>query len=238
MQLDPAGYVTSTIQDPNDLHHLFRYLATRPGILESSTDWLAEMMGDPGQIQREARDLDAMRIQRRDQMMGQVNARREIDQNARQIVRTATKTIESLAPSGWDDEARGIFTEDVLNDVRRYARTNNLNTVDPRAVPGLVQHRLKLMGLAPRNSANTPQGGTPTPTGNKGPVAGQAPSPAQLQQQSARRHSAASAPPGAGSPVAAIPKAPAYDPKAPGSPVQQAANYARTMIRRFQQRPS
>lgn len=245
VQLDPAGYVAQALETPEDLDHVFRYLATRPGVLERASDWIQEVMSDQRELERESERLEAQRIRRRDTLYNQVNEKRAVDQNARAVTRAIGKSIETLAPAHWNEAAREVFFDDIVSDLQRYARDKGLRTIDPRIVPGAIQHRLSLMGLKPRDGSDpaptkTPAAptGTPATTGTRSPAATPSVTPQQLQQQSVRRAAAASAPPGAGSPVPSVPKAPAYDPSKPGTPIQQAAAFARSVVRSLSTRPS
>jgi hypothetical protein len=237
-QLDPAGVILSALKQPADLDHVARFLLTQPGALERLAPWIGELMDEPDRIPQANALMEAERIRRRQYVEGEVNRERELNNNARQLVRTTHKSIESLAPEGMDDRGKQQLADDVLADVQQYARAQKLERVDPRAVPGLVQRRLSMYGLAPRR-AGAPGRDPKAPTVPNRPAAGgSGRTPAALLAGSAARRSAVSAPPGAGSPVAMPTAAPKYDPTKPGSPIKQAADFARTMVRAIGKRPT
>jgi len=238
IELDPAGVVAERITNPADQVHLAQYLLTRPGVLQHLENWLNDMLADPEtQIPLQAVQVDAMRIKRRDAVQGQVQHKRLINQNARAIIQAAERSIDSLVPADWPDEAKAQMYNDVIADVSAENRRAVLaaeqqglshdGRYDPRKVAGLVQRRLKLLGVAPRAAA--PVGGKKPTTGTP-PAGRQAPTPETLKQQRRNRFVAASAPVGAGSPAPVIQRAPAYDPKLPGTPIQQAAAWVRRTV--------
>lgn len=223
VELDPIGVVASRITSDADVDHLFRYLATRNGVLQRQVEWIADLVEGKVRLDSEAALVNAQRIERRDAIKPKIDEKREVNANARKIVNTTRRSIESMAPVAMTDERRQMLFDDVLSDVRRFAHAKNLRTVDPRAVPGLVERRLAAYGVAPRK-AGAPKAVPRSAPGAK-PVApsGQR-SSAQIVAAATKRRLAGSAPVGAGSAVASIPKPPK------GSTIKQAADFARRMI--------
>lgn len=236
IQADPIGVVTDTVRSPVAMEHMAKYLLTRPGMRDKMESFLLKILDDPSTVETEARLVEADRITYRDQVQGQVNHERAVNKNARQVMQRIYHEVERVAPSAWSDESQRQFVEDVTEDVKKYARARNAEQVDPRQVPALVQRRLQLIGVAPRAvaPASTGQG----PTGTKGPVVPAGKTAEQLQADRQARRASASAPTGAGSPTPSPLKVPAYDPKAKGSPIAQAAAAARAAIKVFRASPS
>lgn len=224
VEADPGGFVSSVIQRPADMDHLLKYLATRPGVLERNAEYLAGLIEKPDAIEGQSAILEAERIKRRDVVSGQVAIKKEVNANARKIVGTLDTTLDTVMPEGWSADQKAAFREDCLTDIRAFAREKQLRTVDLRVVPGIVQGRLKRYGVSPR-SAGVPA----VPTKEVKSVAPEVTAEALVKAR-ARRAAASSAPPGAGSPIAAVTKPPAFDPKQPGNAIQQAARFARTLI--------
>jgi hypothetical protein len=168
---------------------------------------------------------------------GEVQAKRALNQNARALVQAATRSVESLVPEAWTPEMRQQLYRDVLADLRETNRQEVAEAerrglahdgrMDPRRVAGMVQRRLSRIGVAPRSAK--PVSGTPAAAGTT-PVAVPGATAETLKAARAAKAAAASAPPGAGSPSATIPKAPPYDPKQPGTAIQQAANHLRRFV--------
>lgn len=225
VEADPGGFVSSVIQHPADMDHLLKYLATRPGVLERNAEYLAGLIEKPDAIEGQSAILEAERIKRRDVVSGQVAIKKEVNANARKIVGTLDTTLDTVMPDGWSADQKAAFREDCLTDIRAFAREKQLRTVDLRVVPGIVQGRLKRYGVSPR-SAGAPAAVPKTPVV---PVAPEVTADALVKAR-ARRAAAGGAPPGAGSPTAAVTKPPAFDPKQPGNAIQQAARFARTLI--------
>jgi hypothetical protein len=169
---------------------------------------------------------------------GEVETQAKIDENARAIVRTVDRSLESLLPDNMSDEARAQFRRDVFGDCRAYTREKNLLTMDTRRIPGFVQTRLAHFGVAPKKSGQSPVAPA-APVGQPpAPVKAQ-PTVEQIKAARLRRAAAGSAPPGVGSPAATgMPKPPPYDPKLrdaggrPISAIKQAADAARRFIGR------
>jgi hypothetical protein len=244
VQLDPAGVVSETLQSAADQAHLARFLLTRPGVLEKVQDFVAQLMDNPDAAPQLAALAEAERIRRKEHVSGEVRARQEVDRNARTLVRTIERSIESLSPDSLSEEAQQTLYNDVLGDLQRYAREHNLRLVDPRLVPGMVQRRFAVYGVAPKTK-NAP--GTPNAPAAPAPTAATAPSPtpgkpqktgAQFTAARAARRAAAAAPPGVGAPVTTgVQKPPSYDPSQPGTPIQQAAAWARRNLQLRRQGP-
>lgn len=252
-ELDPGEIVLTGLQDARDVDHLTRFLFTRAGVLERNRDFLITLLEQPEGLATQAALLDAERVTRREQVKGEIQTKMAFDTNARQLLRTLDKSATSLAPSAMDDDGLALLKRDVRQDmiavvnfqIRQYCEANGIplgrdgrptqplpiavRMLDPRQVPGLIQRRFKLMGVAPRSATSPAANGTP-PAGTKRP-AGKVPlTPEALKAARTARAAAASAPPGAGSPVAQVPKAPTYDPKQKGSAIQQAAAHARRFM--------
>lgn len=245
VELDPAGVVTETLQSPADQAHLARFLLTRPGVLERVQDFVAQLLEQPDSANQLAALAEAERIRRKEHVGQEVRMKQELDRNARQLVKTLDRSLESLIPDSHSDEARMQLREDVLGDLQRYARANNLRLVDPRVVPGMVQRRLAVYGVAPKTKGQPPAkeaapGVTAPAASASAPPAAAKPQKTGAQFTAARaaRRAAASAPPGVGAPVSTGPqKPPPYDPSQPGTPVQQAANWAKRNLALRRQGP-
>ena len=239
-EVDPAGVLTENIKSPKDQGHLLRYLLTRPNVLAQNEKWLVDLLNaeDPAvAVASEARMAEAERIERREAVGQQVAWQRELNKNARALVQATERSIDSLVPETWTDEMKGQLYEDVLEDVRKQNRQRAAEAEqrgipydgrqDPRTVAGMVQRRLKLLGVAPK--AVQPVGAGKAPVGTTPPVK-TVQTPETLRAARSARQAAASAPVGAGSPAAIMPKAPAYDPTQKGNPIQQAAAHARRFV--------
>lgn len=234
IDLDPAAIVLERLTDPADIDHMARVLLTQRGTLERLAEWIADMIEKPETIAREASLVKAERIERRDKIAPLVAERRQVDANARAILRTTQRSIETLAPANFDDAKRDMLYRDVLSDLRTYSREKNLKLIDTRVIPGFIQRRLSFYGVAPQKTDSAPPAGSPPPAGK--PPAASVPQPTveQIRAARQRRLAAASAPPGAGTPAAGgMPKPPKYDPKQPGTAIQQAAASARRFIGRM-----
>ena len=263
-ELDPANILMSSIRSGQDVDHLFRFLATRSGVLDRNREWAAALLDQPDTVASQAAQLDAERINRRDRMRGVVGEKMAFDENARAVLKATSKGLTQLAPESFTDESLALLDRDVKQDmlaavngqVRQYMRDNGITQdangrtsqpiplavrmFDARGMEKVIKRRLELLGIQPRKpgapagSKDTlPAGGTKTPPVGKTPLTPQA-----LKAARAARRSAASAPPGAGSPVATMPKAPPYDPKQKGTPIQQAAAFGRAMMARLSKRPA
>ena len=253
-ELDPAGIVLSSIQGPADVDHLFRFLATRAGTLERNREWTAALLDQPDGVASQAAALDAERITRRDQVRGTITEKMAFDDNARTLVKTVRKSIGSLAPESFTEESLGLLERDVRQDmiavvnwqIGKYMDDNGITRdrngrptraiplevrmLDPRRVPGLIQRRFSLLGVAPRKESLPAEPGT-LPAGRVTAPVGKTPLTAEaLKAARSARAAAASAPPGAGSPVAGLTKPPAYDPKEKGTAIQQAGRWARDRV--------
>lgn len=238
VEMDPAGVIAEAIQDPKDQVHLAQYLLTRPGVFAQVEAWLVDLLNDPEKVLPvQAKVIDADRIARRDAVQGEVQAKRALNQNARQLVQAAQRSVDSLVPETWTPEMRQQLYKDVLADLRETNRQEVAEAerrgmthdgrMDPRRVAGMVQRRLSRIGVAPRS--NKPVSGAPAPAGTTPAVIPGA-TAETLKAARAAKAAAASAPPGAGSPSATPPKAPPYDPSQPGSAIQQAANHLRRFV--------
>jgi hypothetical protein len=245
VELDPAGVVEQTLRSPADQAHLARFLLTQPGVFDRVQDFVAQMMDNPESVNQLKALAEAERIRRREHVGREVAAKQELDRNARQLVKTLDRSLESLIPDSQSEEAKQQLREDVLADLQRYARSQNLRLVDPRVVPGMVQRRLAVYGVAPKTKSQ-PNGGTAAP-GATAPAApaGSPPASAKPQKTGAQftaaraaRRAAAAAPPGVGAPVSTgVQKPPPYDPSQPGTPIQQAAGWARRNLSLRRQGP-
>lgn len=238
VEMDPAGVIAEAITRPADQVHLLQYLLTRPGVLAQAEAWLVDLLNDPDKVLPvQTRIVESDRISRRDAVSGEVQAKRALNQNARQLVQAATRSVESLAPEVWTPEMRQQLYKDVLADLRETNRQEVAEAerrgiahdgrMDPRRVAGMVQRRLSRIGVAPRSAK--PGSGTPAAAGTT-PAALPGVTPETLKAARAAKAAAASAPPGAGSPSATIPKAPPYDPSKPGSAIHQAADHLRRFV--------
>lgn len=251
-ELDPADIITKAITQPADVDQLFRFLATRAGVLERCAEWIGKILDEPETLTSAAAEADAERITRRDNVRGEIQVKMAFDDNARVLLRTVNKSIESLAPATFTDDARALLKRDLRADmiavvqaqIGQYREENprgpipvDVRMLDPRRVPGLIQRRFALMGVALRAATDPAKTGT-LPAGGTPPV-GRAPlTAAALTAARTARAAAASAPPGAGSPVATITKPPAYDPKQTGTPLQQAARWARDRVAALTKKPT
>jgi hypothetical protein len=238
VEMDPAGVIAEAITAPEDQVHLAKYLLTRPGVLEAAEAWLVELLNDPEKVLPTQRKLvEADRIERREAVSGEVNAKRELNKNARALVQAAQRSIDSLVPETWSVDARRQMYEDVRSDMSAVVRhemaeakrrgMDHDGRLDPRRVAGMVQRRLSLLGVAPRSAK--PVSGTPAAAGTT-PAAIPGATAETLKAARAAKAAAASAPPGAGSPSATIPPAPPYDPTQKGTPIQQAAAHVRRFV--------
>lgn len=237
VEMDPAGFIAEHITNPADNVHLAQYLLTRPGVLDQLRPWLEDLTEDPVKLEEQALLVDAVRIRRKDAVSAQVNHRRALGQNSRAIVQAAERSIDSLVPEAWPDEAKAQMRKDVIGDVRAIVRQMAAEAeargeafdgrFNPSQVPGLVQRRLKQYGVAPRTA--TPVGGG-KPAAGTPPAARAKPTAETFTKGRTARIAAASAPPGAGSPAPVIPKPPAYDASKPGTPIQQAAAFAKSVM--------
>ena len=228
VEADPAGVVNEIITQPADQAHLAQFLLTRPGVLEQVRSWVEALISaDDVTIGREGKLIEADRLTRRDAVQMQIQEKRELNRNASQLVARAERAIEAFVPEGWTEEQKGLLYTDILGDIRATARAENVRVLDPRRVDGMVQRRLTLLGLAPRVAAPVSDG---TPPAGKPPAVQKRPTPETFKAARGARASAASAPPGVGSPAAQIPKPPAYDPTKRGTPIQQAAAFARSIV--------
>lgn len=234
VQLDPAGVLAGTLTHPEDQTHLLRYLLTRPGVMQANEEWLNNVLAQPEIIPQEARLAEADRLTRREIVRSQVELKRNLDRNARDLVRETEKSIETMVPPQFTAEGKAQLYQDVLGDIRAVARAENAEMVDPKRVAGLVQRRLKLLGVAPQaappRAAVPPAGRPAAPAGSTPPAVQPAPTPETFKQARTARFAAASAPVGAGSPAPVMPKAPAYDPSQKGGPIAQAAAHARKIL--------
>jgi hypothetical protein len=234
VEMDPAGVIGEAIKSPTDRLHLSKFLLTRPGVLQALEPWLVELLNDPDKLQTQADIVEAERIRRRDAVQGQVEHRRAMAHNARQLVQSAERSIDSLVPEAWSEDSKRQMYQDVLADMRETNRLEMADAerrglahdgrMDPRRVPGMVQRRLSLLGVAPR--AAKPVGAGAAPAGTP-PAVKPGQTPETLKGNRTARRAVASAPTGAGSPAARIPKAPPYDPKQKGSPIEQAVGHFR-----------
>ena len=239
VQLDPVGFVKNVIKTPADVDHLFRSLAVLPGVLERNSQWVGGLLDAPEALTSERTVIEADDIKRRDAVSAQVTQTREIRKNAQQLVDTTYRAIETMAPADWTDDTKGMLYNDIMNDLQVYARKNKLVTIDPRVLSGpkgLVGRRLSLLGVAVRAEAAPSTPGKPAAPGTK-PGAPKGPTGEELVRNRTAKRAAASASPGAGSPVAQIPKPPPYDPKLPGTPIEQAVAHAKAGLKALTRRP-
>ena len=151
---------------------------------------------------------------------------------------TATVRINGdVAPFG---DAHDLLPTTILRPLAASEQVGKgqLVTIDPKVLTGpkgLVARRLATYGVAVRSEgALVPAAGTA--------AAPKAPAPKTLTAEDLvknrrAKRAAASASPGAGSPVASLAKAPAYDPKQKGSPIEQAAAWGKAQLRRMTTRP-
>ncbi len=258
-ELDPAEIVLTAMQNTADVDHLARYLLTRDGALERLGDWIRPLLENPESIGNVVAQVELERRERRDAVKGEIAEKMTFDDNARKILGTMRKSIESLAPDSIDEDGRSLLERDIRSDminrvnaqVNKYIRDNNIpldrngrptkrlpievRTLDPREVPGLIQRRFKLMGVAPK-SATAPVAKAPpapaTPAVVKAPLTADA-----LKAARVARRAAGSAPVGAGSLVATLEKPPAYDPKQPGNAIQQAGRWGRERLKALTSKP-
>ncbi len=238
VELDPAGVVTETIKKPEDVEHLFRYLATRPGVLEKNADWIGKLMDGTESVATQGDLAELERMRRKDAVAAEVNAQRESRQYDRALASAIFKSIESLAPDAFSEKGRDLLYDDVMKDARRFQKEHDLRTMDLRRVPGFIQSRFASMGIQPKGAnqgSDTPK----TPARPAAPAAvvpaktGVAPSPktaADLKAASATRQAAASAPAGPGGVAQTLPTPPAFDPKVPGNPIQQRVAWAKKFL--------
>lgn len=247
VELDPAGVVEQTLRSPADQAHLARYLLTQPGVLERVQEFAMQLLDSPDSLPQLRALAEAERIKRREHVQGEVTKKRELDRNAAQIIKTTTRSIETLVGDSLNDGARETLFHDVLGDLQRYAREQNLRIVDPRIIPGMVQKRLAAYGVAPKAKSQPPERSTTPAATPKAPAAAPTPPAAAVPPQKtgaqftaarAARRAAAAAPPGVGAPVpSGITKPPPFDPKQPGTAIQQAANWARRTLASRRQGP-
>ena len=238
VNLDPGGFVAKVIQEPADVDHLVRDLLTRDGVLERLAPWIGGLLDAPEAIKGERTMIEAEDIKRQKVVGEKVQVQRAITRNATQLVDTATNMIETTVPQAWSDEAKGQLYRDVMSDLQAFARANQLVTIDPKVLTGpkgLVARRLATYGVAVRSEgALVPAAGTAAPPKAVAPKTLTA---EELVKNRRAKRAAASASPGAGSPVASLAKAPAYDPKQKGSPIEQAAAWGKAQLRRMTTRP-
>lgn len=239
VELDPAGVVQEAITDPKDIQHLFRYLATRPGVLQQNLEWVQKLLDDPDSLATNADLMELERMRRKESVQGDVTAKREDRQYNRALAGTIHKSMESLVPESLTTEARDQLYSDVMDDVRKFKDEHNLRTMDLRRVPGFIQRRLALWGHKPREAGQgsertAPSGAAIVPTVPVVPakpvVAPPARTVADLKAASANRQAAASAPAGPGGVANALPVRPAFDPKQPGTALQQSIAWARKTL--------
>lgn len=267
-ELDPANILVSAIKTTGDVDHLFRFLATRAGVLERNREWATTLLDQPEAIAGEASKADAERITRREAVKPLVAEKMAFDENARSVLKAMNKSLTAMVPESFTEESLALLDRDIRQDmfavvrrqVEQYMREQGITRdargrptqpipvavrmFDPRQMPKLIERRFQLLGVTPRKpGAAAPQvkaGASETlPSGEpKTRPAGKTPlTPEALKAARAARAAAASAPPGAGSPVVTMPKAPPFDPKGKGSPIQQAAAHARAFIARVSKRP-
>lgn len=239
VQLDPLGFITNVIKQPADLDHLFRSLATQKGVLERNAQWIGGLLDAPEAIDAERTVIEADDIKRRDTVGKQIQTTREIRKNAQALVDTTYRAIEQYAPGTWDDDAKGQLYKDIMSDLQEYARANKLVTIDPRVISGpkgLVGKRLARFGVAVTSEAAPSTPGKPAAAVPKAAAPKVLTAEDLIKNRTARR-AAGSVAPGAGSPVATVPKPPAYDPKDKRSAIQQAADFAKGALKALNKRP-
>lgn len=238
-RLDPAASIIGLIQPRDgetpdqraarewDQDHLVRYLLTSDGVIQRTEKWLRAILDNQEAIPAERRVAESDRINRRADVEKEVAEERRLNGNARQLVRTIEKSINSMTPKEWTDQAKALFFRDIRADVIDFARVKQMQEVDPRVVPGLITRRLTALGIKPREATPPVKEGA-EPSAAAAPKRTVAPAgrtPADLVAGRDKRAAAAAAPPGAGSPLAGIPTPPKYDPKQPGTPIEQRVSW-------------
>lgn len=241
VDLDPAGVMQESVTHPADQLHLAKYLLSRPGILTAELrEWIAEAVEDTPERAKERGELmELERLKRRDAVKDQVAARREGRQHTREIAGTIHQSIESIVPETFSNEGRELLYNIVIDAVDGARRRSPGGRFDSRTIPGMVQHHLKTLGIAPRGTAPArepaPAARPSAPVVPPKPVAApaiavSAKTAADLRAASVARQDAATASPGRGSEVSRIPVAPAYDPAQPGDALSQKIAWARKVL--------
>lgn len=243
VELDPAGVLQESVTDPRDQAHLAKFLISRPGILSNPEvrEFIEQALEDTPERAKERGELmELERLKRRDTIRDHVERRQGQRQEIREIAGTIHKSIESLAPDGMSHEARELLYEDVTADVDAVRRTSR-GKFDSRTVPGIIQRRFKLLGIASRGTAPVAPKEPAAPAARPSapaaaapkaavPTAIQAKTAAELRAAALARQDAATATPGRGSEVSRIPTPPAYDPAQPGDAISQRVAWARKIV--------
>lgn len=230
VEADPAAVVLEALPQVGDKQHMAKWLLTQPGVFtQDMRDWLEAVIDQPAILAKEAQIVNAERVTRTNTAMTQVNARREVQRNAHEIVNETERVLDTLLPRNFDDQTRQLITDDIIADVKRYGKDRGQRLVDPRIVESLAKRRLSGYGVAvaPKNGAREPRPASPAAR----PAALGGRTPADLQAQRTARRAAAAAPPGLGAPAVQ----PITLPK--GAGIKEAAAAARARLAQLQKPP-
>lgn len=206
VEVDPVSFMQRTMQDPRDFDALGRFFLTRPGVLDAMKPWLAGLLDAPEAVEHEAELADARMMKRRERVAPMVEARRFENTNARQCVRRAYETIDTLVPATMPEDRRSALVRYVVRDLQERQQGANVRVTDPKLVPGIVKEVLTSLGVAtetkrvPTGAAN---GRPPAKAGARTGPSGQ-----DLVRLDGARKRATGSGAGAGSPTPTIPKPP------------------------------
>lgn len=256
VEMDPAGVIIQTLLEAppgraetpaeqqlraQDAEHLFRYLATQPGVLDRNADWVKDLLDGKKNVADEGKFAELERKNRKDAVSKEVANRRAYQDYKREVSRTVLKSIDSLVPETMKDEGRRFLYDQTLDQAIQYHRANKISTTDLlRQIPGMIQKRFADLGVPLKAGNQTGSEGPAAPakrTASKvgAPVAAAASTEtkvtpktaAELKAASVNRQAAASAPAGPGGVATALPQRPAYDPAKPGNAIQQSVKWAK-----------
>lgn len=216
VQLDPSGFVLDQIRTPDDRVQLARTLFTDPTVFAAMKDWVEALVEHPEALDAERERQESRNIIRQSKVKEHVEMRRFVDRNERSLIRTTHKSLESLLPDHLLSDTgkyNAVFGA-IMSQLQYIKQSERVHAIDPKRVPGLIQHHLSIYGVQPRSNGTkgSKEGAPPAkpPVGQKPPA--RQPTGVQLKAQSDARRRAAGAGPGAGSPAATMPKLPAAKP--------------------------
>lgn len=251
VDLDPAGVLQESVTDPRDQAHLAKFLITRPGILTNPEirEFIEAALEDTPERAKERGELmELERLKRRDTVNDHVKGRAAERQETRDIAGTIHESIESIVPDNFSHEGRRLLYNIITDDVAYARKRSPGKQFDRRTVPGMIQHHLKTLGIAPRGTAPAAPAAPPVARPSAPVVPPKAAAPPavavpaktaeQLRAAARARQDAATATPGRGSEVSRVPAPPPYDPSQPGDAIAQRVAWARkTLVPSMSKRP-
>jgi len=162
--VDPVNFVIDHV-NPQVRTQIALHLMSLPEVYEEVVKQFTGPEGEEVDREKIALRLRSERTERKSESVPEIQARA----NARSQGRIIANAVEQMIPDTFEDDDAASLRDDMLRDLRDYVDQNNVTSLRPDELPGILERRLLQYGIEPEEAAELLSANAPAPIRGRSP---------------------------------------------------------------------